>query len=102
VAERRAIAYGNDTDTTATVAGGLAGVYWAICGIRRDWLDGMRGRAIVEEGSLAFARLGTSEQSLREPSSNTKRAWSLRESRRRLKAALSALALPACPSLRGT
>ena len=26
----RAIAYGNDTDTTATIAGGLAGIHWGV------------------------------------------------------------------------
>lgn len=50
----RAISYGNDADTTAAVAGGLAGIYWGVDGIPRDWLDGMRGRAIVED---AVARL---------------------------------------------
>jgi ADP-ribosyl-[dinitrogen reductase] hydrolase len=45
----RAIAYGNDTDTTAAVAGGLAGIYWGVGGIPTEWLDAMRGRAIVEE-----------------------------------------------------
>jgi ADP-ribosyl-[dinitrogen reductase] hydrolase len=45
----RAIAYGNDTDTTAAVAGGLAGIYWGVDRIPREWLDGMRGKAIVED-----------------------------------------------------
>jgi ADP-ribosyl-[dinitrogen reductase] hydrolase len=44
----RAIAYGNDTDTTAAIAGGLAGVYWGIDGIPAEWLAGMRGRGVVE------------------------------------------------------
>jgi ADP-ribosylglycohydrolase/protein-tyrosine phosphatase len=43
----RAIAYGNDTDTTAAIAGGLAGIYWGIDGIPKEWLDGMRGREVV-------------------------------------------------------
>jgi ADP-ribosylglycohydrolase len=43
----RAIAYGNDTDTTAAIAGGLAGVYWGIDGIPDEWLNGMRGRDVV-------------------------------------------------------
>jgi ADP-ribosylglycohydrolase/protein-tyrosine phosphatase len=43
----RAIAYGNDTDTTAAIAGGLAGVYWGIDGVPGEWLDGMRGRDVV-------------------------------------------------------
>ena len=43
----RAVAYGNDTDTTAAIAGGLAGIYWGIDGIPAEWLAGMRGREVV-------------------------------------------------------
>ncbi len=45
---QRAIAYGHDTDTTAAIAGGLAGIRWGIGGIPEPWLRGMRGRPIVE------------------------------------------------------
>jgi hypothetical protein len=45
---QRAVAYGNDTDTTAAIAGGLAGIRWGIGGIPVEWLEGMRGRDIVE------------------------------------------------------
>ena len=44
----RAVAYGHDTDTTACIAGGLAGAYWGITGIPEEWRDALRGRAIVE------------------------------------------------------
>lgn len=44
----RAIAYGNDTDTTAAIAGGLAGIYWGVDDIPAEWLAGMRGREVVE------------------------------------------------------
>jgi ADP-ribosyl-[dinitrogen reductase] hydrolase len=44
----RAIAYGHDADTTACVAGGLAGIYWGLGAIPDEWLSGMRGRDIVE------------------------------------------------------
>ncbi len=44
----RAIAYGNDTDTTAAIAGGLAGIYWGIDGIPLEWLDGMRGDVVAD------------------------------------------------------
>jgi len=44
----RAIRYGNDTDTTAAVAGGLAGIHWGIDGIPQPWLDGMRGHAMAD------------------------------------------------------
>jgi ADP-ribosyl-[dinitrogen reductase] hydrolase len=44
----RAVRYGNDTDTTAAIAGGLAGLRWGIDGIPAEWLAGMRGREVVE------------------------------------------------------
>jgi ADP-ribosylglycohydrolase/protein-tyrosine phosphatase len=44
---RRAVAYGNDTDTTAAIAGGLAGVYWGWEGIPRDWRRRMRGQDVA-------------------------------------------------------
>jgi len=43
----RAIRYGNDTDTTAAIAGGLAGVRWGWEGIPVTWRRGMRGREVV-------------------------------------------------------
>jgi ADP-ribosylglycohydrolase len=43
-----AIAYGDDTDTTACVAGGMAGIYWGVRNIPSDWLSGMRGHDIVD------------------------------------------------------
>ena len=46
------VRYGHDTDTTACIAGGLAGIRWGLdeagSGIPADWLDGLRGRALVE------------------------------------------------------
>ena len=42
-----AIRFGNDTDTTACVAGGLAGLYWGYDSIPKDWLDKMRGAETV-------------------------------------------------------
>ncbi len=44
----RAVHYGHDTDTTACIAGGLAGLYWGIDGIPREWRERMRGATIVE------------------------------------------------------
>ena len=44
----RAIRYGNDTDTTAAIAGGLAGIRWGLDEIPAEWLAGMRGAKIVE------------------------------------------------------
>ena len=43
----RAVAYGNATDTTAAIAGGLAGIFWTVDGIPAEWLAGMRGRDVV-------------------------------------------------------
>lgn len=44
---RRAVAYGHDTDTTAAIAGGLAGAHWGWEGIPVAWRRGMRGTAVV-------------------------------------------------------
>ena len=44
-----AVRYGNDTDTTAAIAGGLAGTYWGINGIPSAWHRGLRDRAIPQE-----------------------------------------------------
>lgn len=44
----RAIAYGHDTDTTAAIAGGLAGIWWGLDAIPADWPAGMRGRDVVQ------------------------------------------------------
>ena len=43
----RAVAYGDDTDTTACIAGGLAGAYWGFDGIPREWQGRMRDRLQV-------------------------------------------------------
>jgi ADP-ribosylglycohydrolase len=44
----RAVQYGHDTDTTACIAGGLAGIAWGVQGIPAQWREAMRGRAIVD------------------------------------------------------
>jgi ADP-ribosylglycohydrolase/protein-tyrosine phosphatase len=43
----RAIRYGNDTDTTAAIAGGLAGVHFGWQAIPTSWRRGMRGREVA-------------------------------------------------------
>lgn len=45
---RSAILFGHDTDTTAAVAGGLAGIRFGLEGIPEHWLSGLRGYAIVD------------------------------------------------------
>jgi len=44
----RAIRYGNDTDTTAAIAGGLAGIRWGWDGIPLAWRRGLRGHAVSQ------------------------------------------------------
>ena len=53
---RAAIALGHDTDTTACVAGGIAGIIHGAAGIPAEWRDGLRGRELLApllEGLLA-------------------------------------------------
>jgi protein-tyrosine phosphatase len=45
---RTAVAHGNDTDTTAAIAGGLAGAHWGWDMIPKPWLNGMRGRDVAQ------------------------------------------------------
>jgi len=44
---RAAIRLGNDTDTTACVAGGIAGIRFGLAGIPARWRDGLQGREVV-------------------------------------------------------
>jgi ADP-ribosylglycohydrolase len=44
---RTAILFGHDTDTTAAVAGGLAGIRFGFAGIPDRWLTPLRGFALV-------------------------------------------------------
>lgn len=67
----RAIAYGHDTDTTAAIAGGLAGIRFGWEGIPATWRRGMRDRgqvtALVDRliGTLDRAPLTSSASPLR-------------------------------------
>jgi ADP-ribosylglycohydrolase len=45
-AVRAAIALGNDTDTTACVAGGIAGLRDGVAAIPQRWRDGLRGNGL--------------------------------------------------------
>lgn len=45
---RTAILFGHDTDTTAAVAGGLAGIRFGLAGIPTRWLEQLRGFELVE------------------------------------------------------
>jgi ADP-ribosylglycohydrolase len=46
-AVRAAISLGNDTDTTACVAGGVAGLRYGVAGIPQPWRDGLRGQDLL-------------------------------------------------------
>ncbi len=46
---KSAIQYGNDTDTNAAVAGGLAGIRDGINGIPKKWLDMLNGKNMVDK-----------------------------------------------------
>lgn len=45
---KAAVALGNDTDTTAGIAGGLAGVHFGFDAIPLRWMDALRGREMVK------------------------------------------------------
>jgi ADP-ribosyl-[dinitrogen reductase] hydrolase len=45
---KKAVSFGNDTDTTACIAGGLAGLIFGIDGIPARWRENLRGREIYE------------------------------------------------------
>lgn len=47
-AVKKAIAFGNDTDTTACVTGGIAGLIYGINGIPERWKNDLRGRELYE------------------------------------------------------
>ncbi len=43
-----AVNLGDDTDTTAAVAGGLAGIAYGMEGIPAEWLDALLGKAAID------------------------------------------------------
>ncbi len=43
-----AVGMGNDTDTTACIAGGIAGIMGGMQGIPKEWREGLRGRALFD------------------------------------------------------
>lgn len=45
---RGAIALGYDTDTTAAIAGGIAGIHYGLSGIPQHWREGLRGMTAAE------------------------------------------------------
>ena len=45
----RAVNLGEDTDTVAAVAGGLAGIYYGLGGILESWRDTLRNKEAIED-----------------------------------------------------
>ena len=45
---KKAIQYGNDTDTTACIAGGLAGIIYGYSGIPDRWIQELRGKDTIQ------------------------------------------------------
>ena len=43
-----AVNLGDDTDTTAVVVGGLAGIAYGMDGIPAEWLDALLGKATID------------------------------------------------------
>ena len=56
-----AVRYGNDTDTTAAIAGGLAGAYFGVHDIPSGWRFGLRDRHIPQELADRLIETDTSE-----------------------------------------
>ncbi|NLP62097.1 ADP-ribosylglycohydrolase family protein [Paraburkholderia sacchari] len=56
---KTAISFGNDTDTTSAVAGGLAGIKFGVEGLPATWLQGLRGFEIVEPVVAKWLALST-------------------------------------------
>ncbi len=50
---------GEDTDTVAAVAGGLAGIVYGAAGIPGPWLDALRGRDIIDRCLLRTTQNGS-------------------------------------------
>jgi ADP-ribosyl-[dinitrogen reductase] hydrolase len=55
---RKAISLGNDTDTTACVAGGIAGLLYGYRDIPNHWLDALKGKSIIEALMNQLEQLG--------------------------------------------
>lgn len=45
----KAVNLGDDTDTVAAVAGGLAGIMYGMDGIPKEWIEGLRGKDIINK-----------------------------------------------------
>lgn len=52
----RAVNLGDDSDTVAAIAGGLAGVYYGVEAIPSEWMDVLQGKDIIEKVYAKFFR----------------------------------------------
>lgn len=61
---RHAIAFGHDTDTTACVAGGIAGLRHGLAGIPQQWRQALRGQDLLQPllAALLERRLGAVQE----------------------------------------
>lgn len=58
---RAAVAFGQDTDTTAAIAGGIAGIRYGLGGIPAAWRERLRGKELFTDMQAALLRhAGTS------------------------------------------
>ena len=45
----KAVNIGHDTDTTAAIAGGLAGIMYGYDSIPKDWIEKLQRKDLIEE-----------------------------------------------------
>ena len=50
----KAVNLGGDTDTTAAIAGGLAGLFYGVEGIPKTWVEKLRGKDIIDKAIHKF------------------------------------------------
>ena len=45
---KKAVNLGDDTDTVAAIAGGLAGILYGIENIPKEWMEKLQGKEIID------------------------------------------------------
>jgi ADP-ribosylglycohydrolase len=55
-AVRHAVSLGQDTDTTAAVAGGIAGIRYGLYGIPLSWRERLRGKDLLQDLQTGLIR----------------------------------------------
>ena len=46
---KKAVDLGDDTDTVAAIAGGLAGILYGIENIPKEWMEKLQGKEIIDQ-----------------------------------------------------